>query len=203
MTGPEKPRVFVSSTIADFADLRSAIKFWLEELGYEVRVSEFTDFDKPVDPNAFDACFESIRQAHYCVLLIGTRRGSLYSEAPEASVTQQEYRTAYELARGGRIHLIVMVRDSVWADYQKHPRPSGQELGGDLPFIFSFLDEVTRRTEVEDAVRRGTDYPPSNWVHPFRTFRDVVDILTVVLQAKAPLVRRALEANLEAELVLT
>ena len=39
-----KPRVFVSSTIYDFKDLRSALKFWLEELGLEVLMSEFNDF---------------------------------------------------------------------------------------------------------------------------------------------------------------
>lgn len=34
-----KPKVFVSSTIYDFKDLRSALKYWLAEKGYEVRKS--------------------------------------------------------------------------------------------------------------------------------------------------------------------
>lgn len=39
-----KPVVFISSTIYDFRDLRSALKFWLEEFGYEVMASEWNDF---------------------------------------------------------------------------------------------------------------------------------------------------------------
>jgi hypothetical protein len=37
-----KPKVFVSSTIYDFRDLRSALKLWLEEYGYDVLRSHKT-----------------------------------------------------------------------------------------------------------------------------------------------------------------
>jgi hypothetical protein len=32
----QRPKVFISSTIYVFRDLRSALKYWLEELGYDV-----------------------------------------------------------------------------------------------------------------------------------------------------------------------
>lgn len=35
-----KPKIFVSSTILDFEDLRGSIKFYLEEFGYDVQMSE-------------------------------------------------------------------------------------------------------------------------------------------------------------------
>jgi hypothetical protein len=38
-----KVAVFVSSTIDDFSDLRSALKVWLEEFGLTVYLSEFND----------------------------------------------------------------------------------------------------------------------------------------------------------------
>ena len=34
------PRVFISSTVTDLADVRSATKYWLEESGFEVLTSE-------------------------------------------------------------------------------------------------------------------------------------------------------------------
>jgi len=43
-----KPKVFISSTIEDFKDLRSAIKYYLEENGFEVATSENADY-----PNDF------------------------------------------------------------------------------------------------------------------------------------------------------
>ena len=45
MTAPAiRRRVFLLSTIYDFADLRSSLKFWIEELGYVVDASECNDF---------------------------------------------------------------------------------------------------------------------------------------------------------------
>ena len=39
-----KPKIFISSTIYDFQDLRSALKYWFKEYGYEARLSEYNDF---------------------------------------------------------------------------------------------------------------------------------------------------------------
>ncbi|MBI3797446.1 MAG: DUF4062 domain-containing protein [Deltaproteobacteria bacterium] len=55
MSGP-KPKVFVSSTIYDFHDLRSALKLWLEEYGYEVLMSDFNDFPQLPDKNSYESC---------------------------------------------------------------------------------------------------------------------------------------------------
>ena len=43
------PTVFICSTIYDFQDLRSAIKYFLERQGCRVLASEFNDFAKPLD----------------------------------------------------------------------------------------------------------------------------------------------------------
>ena len=37
-----RPRVFISSTIYDFKDLRSALKYWLEEMGFEAVLQKAT-----------------------------------------------------------------------------------------------------------------------------------------------------------------
>ena len=57
-----KPIVFVSSTIVDFSDLRSALKFWLEELEYEVRMSEWPGFPHPLDRQAAEAAIDALPQ---------------------------------------------------------------------------------------------------------------------------------------------
>jgi hypothetical protein len=41
------PTFFLSSTIYDFKDLRSAIKYYLEQQGCRVLASDFNDFPKP------------------------------------------------------------------------------------------------------------------------------------------------------------
>ena len=54
-----KPNFFISSTIYDFKDLRSSIKWWLEENDYIVSASEYNDFEKPLDDNSYDACLKA------------------------------------------------------------------------------------------------------------------------------------------------
>jgi hypothetical protein len=62
-------KVFVSSTIYDFRDLRSSIKYWLSEAGYDVLMSEYNDFQKDVSQNSFDACLNSIAECDYYICL--------------------------------------------------------------------------------------------------------------------------------------
>ena len=47
-----QPTVFVSSTIYDFADMRSALKYWLGEMGFRAQLSEYNDFQKNLNNNS-------------------------------------------------------------------------------------------------------------------------------------------------------
>ena len=109
----DRPTIFLSSTIYDFRDLRSAIKDHLERNGCRVLASEFNDFTKPLDKHSYEACLATIEQADFFLLLIGTRVGGWYDEAKRVSITQQEYRTAYALATVGRLRLLSFVRAEV------------------------------------------------------------------------------------------
>jgi len=59
-----KPKVFISSTIEDFKDLRSAIKYYLEKNNFEVATSENADFPNDLTLDNFNACI-----LQYIVLL--------------------------------------------------------------------------------------------------------------------------------------
>lgn len=65
-----RPTFFISSTIFDFRDLRSALKFYLEEQGCQVLTSETNDFKKPLDEHSYDACLKAIEAADYFILLM-------------------------------------------------------------------------------------------------------------------------------------
>ena len=183
-----RPRIFISSTISDLRDLRSALKYHLEERGCTVLASEFADFDKPLDQHAFDACLESIATCDYYVLIVGARRGSWFDETARISITQREYRHAYDLAKRGRLKTIAFVRSEVWqlreslADLavllagSAQPSPATR-FHDDAAFLGEFIDEIGRVAETDAAVRGSTPFPIGNWVHIFTTFRDVIDVL--------------------------
>jgi hypothetical protein len=193
----DRPTIFISSTIYDFRDMRSAIKDHLEENGCKVLASEYNDFTKPLDKHSYQACLDTIQQADFFLLLVGTRVGGWFDVANRVSITQQEYRTAYELAKDGKIKLLSFVREEVWIH-----RESAKELSkylesitdldeeirsniasrptkfaSDNEFIVSFIDEISRNKETNSAVKGRGPMPIGNWVHRFTRFSDIRDVL--------------------------
>jgi len=202
-----RPRVFVSSTVRDFQDVRSALRYWLEEQGCDVVMSEYHDFDRAADAGTFDSCFEAVQTCQYYILLVGGRKGSEYQTG--ISVTQQEYRIAADLARRGhQMKVIPFVRASVETALAE--RAALREAGAsektlaapspvleDPSFVEAFVAEV-RETEVQ---RQGTDTSVGKvWIYPFGDFRHLVDALKVTLNLHRPIHRQALLANLKFEL---
>lgn len=192
----KRPTFFLSSTIYDFQDMRGAIKFALEARGCRVLASEFNDFGGNLDQHSYEACLSSIDQADYFVLLVGSRVGGWYDQPNRVSITQQEYRTAYERHRKGLIKIVALVRSEVWQMREDRKALSNhlaqmdmidseRKAVGDYPskfatdasFISGFLGEIGRNAETGHAVRTGAAKPTGNWIHQFSNFRDVHEVL--------------------------
>jgi hypothetical protein len=191
-----RPTFFISSTIHDFRDLRSALKFYLEEQGCKVLASEFNDFDKPLDTHSYEACLQAIHAADYFVLLIGNRVGGWYDEPNRVSITQREYREAYKLQALGKLRLLNFVRSEIWQvkqtrhelvrflestrvdnDTRKAISNHPSKFASDAEFLSNFINEVARNRETKLAVQGKGAAPSGNWIHVFDTFRDVIDVL--------------------------
>ncbi|MGD0142023.1 MAG: DUF4062 domain-containing protein [Rhizomicrobium sp.] len=215
----KKPTFFLSSTIFDFQDLRSAIKYTLEQRGCLVLASEFNDFRKPLDRHSYEACLESIKQADYFILLIGSRVGGWYDEPGRISITQQEYRAAYELQREGKIQILTFVRSDVWQfredqkALQRHLKDidlntAAKKIAAypnkhaeDAEFTIRFIEEVGRNRETAAAVRHEGALPTGNWLHAFHDFRDVANVLQTLFLAGFPVEEAAFRRALRYELV--
>lgn len=109
---PASPTVFISSTVKEFLDLRSAIAYTLRERGLTVHLSEAFDFGVRGDRSAFEECFENIHSCDYYILLIGYNRGTLYDKDDGISITRQEYRVARDqFLSSGRPRLLLYLRE--------------------------------------------------------------------------------------------
>ena len=216
-----KPVVFISSTIYDFSDLRSALKYWLREMGFNAQLSEFNDFQKDLTKNSYEACLKAVSECDYFVLLIGTRRGGLYLDE-NISITRKEYQVAYELAHTGKIKkLIVFIRQNVWD--VKEDRKSlhkilqnfevlesgkpvekalienyNSSILRDAEHITGFIDEITRKKDSQNGKS-----PSMNWVHTFNTFEDIISALRVELGVTADVSVRVAEQNIKMALTHT
>jgi len=202
----KRPTFFLSSTIYDFADLRSAIKYFLEQQGCSVLASEYNDFRKPLEKHSYDACLEAIHQADYFILLIGVRVGGWYDKSNRISITQREYREAYSLFQKGSIKIISFVRQDIWnlksdrAELKKYLEglvleenergvianyPSKRAT--DPEFISGFINEVGRNQDTKDALTGNGTFPGDNWIHVFSSFRDIADVLSTELFNALPI----------------
>jgi hypothetical protein len=219
-----KPKVFISSTIYDLRDLRSSLKYWLEEIGCEVFLSDHSDF--PVNPNenSYQSCLETIDNCDYFILLIGDRVGGWYDEKQKISITQQEYRHANEkFKKDGSIKIISFVRKEIWdiredrkglekyleEEYittlssndkkaiSNHPSKKVQEA----EFIFNFLKEVGKTEAMKQAIKNGTPLPQGNWIYQFSNFRDIISALEKVFKIKTDLAEKRAIFNLREELM--
>jgi hypothetical protein len=195
-----KGKVFISSTVYDFQDLRSALKYWLTEMGYEVYMSECNDFPRNAGENSYQTCLSTIKKCDWFILLIGNRFGGTFLDPDtnqQISITQGEYRIAYRLFVEGKVKkIITFVRKNIWiAKEERNSISKGTgnkdviqlirtapSPNADMPLeIFAFIDEVRRAKEMAQANAGSIPYPKGNWVNTFDSFSDMVDTLRVEL----------------------
>ncbi len=196
--GIARPRVFISSTIRDLRDLRSALRYWLESAGYDVQLSEYNDFDRRPETGTLEACFANVAASDYYILLVGRERGSWYEEDERVTVTRQEFRVASQTAGTRPLRIIAFVRKDVATALQQW-RDDGCPAAGSSGLVDpSFTDEFLREveTQIEDE-----ESPGSRWIYEFGDFRDIIDALRVVLRLTTDVARRLVEDNLLGELV--
>jgi hypothetical protein len=203
------PKAFISSTIYDFQDLRSSLKWYLEKSGFQVLTSESNDFPVEQSVSSYDACLKAIQNTDVFILLIGFRVGGMYDKKNRISITRQEYREAKAISKQRPLQIITIVRNELWvikedrkalkkliskltADQKLEPgaekltyHPS--KFADDAKTILSFIDEVSQKQEMKEASAGKGDYPENNWINQFSSFEDIVQTLETRLDLKSNL----------------
>ena len=90
-----KPRVFISSTCYDLKEIRSQIREFVFDYGYEPILSEFGDIFFDYGEHPQDSCFKEIEKCQMFVLIIGNSFGSTYyktrNNSSPNSITMEEF----------------------------------------------------------------------------------------------------------------
>lgn len=209
----EKPKIFVSSTILDFVDLRGAIKFYLEEFGYDVQMSEYPNFNVSQDKASFDACLENIKNCKYFILIVGYRRGAWYTDN-QVSITHREYLKARELIENGHsIRIVAFVRSEIYLlkndrsallDHFKTCNDEmidgilthGKSFIDDPDYIYNFLDDIGKGVNLPSETN-----PVNNWIFQFKEFKDIITVLKSTLKISYSLSDKRFKKLLLDELV--
>lgn len=220
-----KPKIFISSTIYDFSDLRSAIKFYLESIGFEVYMSDYNDFPIDFDKNSYEECLKTIEKVQYFILLIGSRVGGFYDKEKKISITEKEYQKAYELLKEGKLKIINIVRENIWLarnerkelaklleeefvkkneltydDFKKIINYKSN-IANDAEYTFNFINNVAKVEEMKEAQIGNVSFPKGNWIHTFKNFEDIIEILKRLNINSDGLELIALKENIKYELI--
>lgn len=177
------PKVFISSTVKDLRDLRSALAWTLGKQGFTVLASESPEFPVRGDRSAPDECFASISQCDYYILMIGSRTGILRQDG--VSITRHEYRLAREsFLKSGRPKLHLYLR----SETQSALKSRDNEAIDNIDHLSSFIDEIQQ-----------SDAP--SFLQRFVGFRELMESLSVRLNLGRDLSERLMRQSLLSELL--
>jgi Domain of unknown function (DUF4062) len=211
----KRPRIFICSTVIDFRDLRSALRFYLEQFGFEVLMSEANDFPQQ-GGNSYQSCLDVIDTCDFMILLVGGRVGAMIDKEKTMSITRAEYEHAYERVKAGQMRLLSFVRKEVWdiredrRALEKHVKQEHEKLTAeqvdeiknhssrfvdDAKRIFEFIDKIRRVDEMRERTA-----PVGNWVYQFESFKDIIDACVPALNLTGDLDEKAMIGNLIHEL---
>jgi hypothetical protein len=220
-----RPKVFISSTIYDFRDLRSCLRHYLLSLGFEPILSEYNDFSGPIEQNSYNTCMAAISSCKYFILLIGSRVGGLYDRSDRISITRHEYRLAYELLKTGQLKILTFVRRSLWdvkedrkalIKYLEDDWRTEKELSDDeidtiamhpsqfittAKTVFAFIDEVAKKDEMQAFEKVGGSRPIGNWIYQFHDFTEIVDALRTQLNISSSICEMVALSNVRREII--
>lgn len=141
-----KLKIFVSSTCYDLSIIRSQLKSFIENMGYEAVLSEYNDIFYDPQDHTHESCVKEVINADLIILIIGSRFGGtaipnlqslidfkslsasslktkLLENREKLSVTQHEIFKAIE----ADIPVYCFVDENVWHDHRVYERNKENE----------------------------------------------------------------------------
>ena len=160
------PRVFISSTCYDLKELRSQIREFINDYGYDPVLSEYGDIFFEYGTHPQDACFAEVAKCHMFLLIIGNTYGSFYHNSDTvkpASVTMKEFEEALDK----KIPKHVFINRFVEYDYQNYSRAWANKLklNKGKGILSDDPNEVDKLKEEFDSLY---PFPHESYRHLFR-----------------------------------
>lgn len=185
-----KLRIFVSSTCYDLSIIRSQLKSFIENMGYDAVLSEFNDIFYDPKDHTHESCVKEIANADLVILIIGSRYGGqgtqnlknmidfnkLSNMARNVDIIDKEQLsvTQYEIFKAieSEIPVYCFVDDAVWHDHKVYERNKEKEnvikvmtfpsieKNESAPYIFEFINFM--RTRIHN-----------NAIFPFTKLEDI------------------------------
>ncbi|MDP2225493.1 DUF4062 domain-containing protein [Nitrosomonas sp.] len=143
------PRVFLSSTCYDLANVRDTVRGFIETFGLEPCLSDHGDVFYHPDLHTHESCVNEIGNCDLFILVIGGKFGGTYVSDPKKSIVNAEYAAAREL----NIPVFTFVKRDVLDDHRLYQKNKNNQIITQIDFpsidhredakeIFQFIDDV-------------------------------------------------------------
>ncbi|HEE4848864.1 TPA: DUF4062 domain-containing protein [Klebsiella pneumoniae] len=187
-------RVFVSSTCYDLSLLRSQLRIFIQNLGYEPMMSDYSDLLYDPRQHTHTSCIDEVSSADAVVLIIGSRFGG--KVVPEAltkvdfdslqepgktieflkkkeniSITQLEILKAIESG----IPIFTFVDNAVWHDHSLYERNKDKGIIKDI--IFPSIEKNETAVFVFEFINFLRQRAKGNSLFPFSKTQDIEETL--------------------------
>jgi len=187
-------RVFVSSTCYDLSLLRSQLRIFIQNLGYEPMMSDYSDLLYDPRQHTHTSCIDEVSSADVVVLIIGSRFGG--KVVPEAltkvdfdslqepgktieflkkkeniSITQLEILKAIESG----IPIFTFVDNAVWHDHSLYERNKDKGIIKDI--IFPSIEKNETAVFVFEFINFPRQRAKGNSLFPFSKTQDIEETL--------------------------
>lgn len=162
------PRVFISSTCYDLAEVRDTLVEFVMSFGFEPVLSERGDVFYHPDIHTHDSCINEVSNCQLFILIIGGRFGGTYKADTSKSIVNAEYASARE----SKIPVFTFVKRSVHSDhfvYQKNK--SNKDI------VFPSIDNNAHASKIFEFIDDVRLSSVNNGIFPFEFAREIADLL--------------------------
>ena len=175
------PRIFVSSTCFDLAEIRYHLGQFIESLGFESVLSENGDVCFHPDKHTHEACVNEVENCNLFILIIGGRfGGQFYPQDSNTKVAEETEENLNSLsitnvefleAKARNIPTFVYIKKDVYHDHHFYSMNKNKGNIGDFDFpsieknkyaenIFKFIDTIR-------------NYNINNGFETFENYKDI------------------------------
>lgn len=136
--------VFISSSCYGSEDLRAELERYFKELGYNLLLSDRSNFPVHLSKHRHDVCIENVEKCDLFIVAILKRYGAPYYKDKNISITWAEFRRALNLNK----NILALIREDIFTERLTYKNNKDNDnfkpVYTDNTRTFDFIDEIQK-----------------------------------------------------------
>lgn len=157
------PRVFISSTFYDLKEVRTSIKTFIESLGYDPIMHEYSSVTYTQNTELENDCYHELSSCEIVVCIIGNHFGTTSSKN-QLSITMNEIDTAIKQKK----KIYIFISQDVFIENRTYIKNKGNG-----EFKSAYTDDI----RIHEYIEKLRNETKNHVIESFETTEDIVSTL--------------------------